>query len=151
MNSVVSVLRDYLESLLSSDLLPSLPSFLRESQTRLRPFMKLPLGNTRAGGWRALWGKSCASSPRPWWNLWSSPQKRHRTSWAAWETRSDQMFGRTSRRSGAMGMTDVSDEVLDEDEAGRCGAEGPTGNVRGNSFTVIVLISGTKPFLSEII
>ena len=55
------------------------------------------------------------------------------------------MFGRTSRRSGAMGMTDVSDD------GGRCGAEGPTGNVRGNSFTVIVLISGTKPFLSEII
>ena len=61
------------------------------------------------------------------------------------------MFGRTSHRSGAMGTTDVSDEVLDEDEGGRCGAEGPTGNFRGNSFTVTALISGTKPFLSEII
>ena len=118
MNSIVSMLWDYLESLLSSDLLPSLPSFLRESQTRLRPFTKPPLGNMRAGGWRAPWGKSCASSPRPWWNLWSLPHKRHQTSWVAWETRSDQMFGRTSHRSGAMGTTNVSDEILDEEEGG---------------------------------
>lgn len=41
------------------------------------------------------------------------------------------MFGRTSRRSGAMGTTDVSDEILDEDEEGDVEQRAPPATSEG--------------------